>query len=69
MLLTDSLSEQTDEFLMDSIFPEKIDFLEVVTIPPGTTGFFALLDVYPFWQYKILVQRIYDQAVLESSGQ
>ena len=59
LLLTDSWSGQTDQFLMDSLFPEKKELFEAVTIPAGTTCVCQPLDVYFFRQYKIFVRRIY----------
>ena len=54
---------------MDSLFPEKKEFFEAVTIPAGTTGMCQPLDVYFFRQYKIFVRKIYDQKMLDSSEQ
>jgi len=65
LLLTDSWSGQTDDFLKDSILPEKREFLESITIPAGTTGICQPLDVYFFRQYKGFVRRIYDEIMLE----
>jgi len=56
LLLTDSWSGQNDDFLKDSLVPEKKEFLETLTIPAGTTGICQPMDVYFSRQYKGFVR-------------
>lgn len=67
LLLTDSWSGQTDEFLNESLPIEKKNLLATMTIPAGTTSLCQPLDVYFFRQYKVFVRRIYDEMMLESN--
>ncbi|XP_024940097.1 uncharacterized protein LOC112494251 [Cephus cinctus] len=69
LVLLDRWSGQTEDFLMASLSPEKADSVEVITIPPGTTGLCQPLDVYFFRQSKIFVRAIYNQMMLESTEQ
>ena len=66
LLLIDSWSAQGEDVLKESLSEEQEENLDVIKIPPGTTGECQPLDVYFFRQYKLFVRTIYDMLALQN---
>ena len=67
LILIDSWTGQSADYLINCLIPDKKDYIKLLTIPAGITGLCQPLDICFFRQYKIFVRAIYNQMMLEQT--